>query len=131
MNTPPPIIRPNRNPSFNSSIVNQERIDNLIVELIKRKKTLNSFVIDQLFEILNKEVFVPIPGIPVVPQPYFPMEIPPPPKPPINWLPTEPPPILRNTGMSSLAHRTQSMNINREAPLIRQQDAPLDYFGVN
>ena len=130
MNTPPPIIRPNRNPSFNSTIVNEERIDSLIVELIKRKKTLNSFVIDQLFEILNKEVFVPIPGRPVVPPPYFPMEIPPPPKPPKSWLPTEPP-VFRNTGMSSLENRTQFMNINREPPLIRQQEAPLDYFGVN
>lgn len=109
--------RPNQNPVFGD--VQDNNIDELIMELVKRRKYIDRFTVEQMFNILNKAVFRPI-----TPSPIY--DINRPPTPPKSWISPQ------QDNLTHLNKTTENMSIaETPPPIIRQHDAPYDYFGVS
>tara|TARA_B100000902_G_C27247079_1_gene883189 strand:- start:803 stop:1258 length:456 start_codon:yes stop_codon:yes gene_type:complete len=112
----PQIKRPNQNPVFGN--VQDNNIDELIMELVKRRKYIDRFTVEQMFNILNKEVFRPI-----TPSPIYDRNRPP--TPPKSW-------ISPQDDLTRLNKTTEKMSISTTPPpIIKQHDTSYDYFGVS
>ena len=109
--------RPNQNPVFGN--VQDNNVDELIVELVKRRKYIDRFTVEQMFNILNKAVFRPI-----TPSPTY--NINRPPTPPKSWISPQ------EHDLTHLNKTTENMSITPTPPppILRQHDAPYDYFGL-